>query len=430
MSNHSFITQALKESLAVIMAGGKGTRLKDLTTAQSKPAVHFGGKFRIIDFTVSNCLNSNIRKMMVLTQYRAHSLIQHLHQTWGFLNPQFGEGVEIVPAQQQTDEECWYKGTADAVYQNIEYIKKHKPKYIFVLAGDHVYKEDYSIILEEHIARGAKATVVCLEAPSHVAANTYGVMGINKNELVTSFIEKPAEPEEMPGKPGWTLASMGIYLFDADFLIDILEKDAVDKDSSHDFGKNILPKLVKKGELYAHLFSKSCVYSHLQLPYWKDVGNIDSYFESNIDLTYPVPPFDIFDPKWPIWTHQEQLPPAKFVYETEYRTGMAVKSMISEGCIISGATIRRSMLFTNVKVHSFTLIEDSLILPNCTIGRNVKIKRAIIAEGCDIPRDMLVGYDPAFDKKYFHISEGGIVLVTPDMLKKIPHEKTLFTHQF
>lgn len=367
---------------------------------------------------------------MVLTQYRAHSLIQHLHKTWSFLNPEFGEGVEIVPAQQQTDEECWYKGTADAVYQNIELIKRHKPEYIFVLAGDHVYKEDYSVVLEEHLKRNAKATVVCLEAPTHAAANTYGVMGVNADERVTSFKEKPANPEEIPGKPGWTLASMGIYLFNADFLLDLLEKDAVDKTSSHDFGKNILPKLVENKELYAHPFSRSCVYSTTNVPYWRDVGNLDSYFETNMDLTYPVPPFDIFDRNWPIWTYCEQLPPAKFIYETEYRTGMAVKSMISEGCVISGAVIRRSMLFTNVKVHSFASIEDTLVLPNCTIGRNAKIRKAILAEGCEIPRDTVIGYDKDADKKYFHVSEGGIVLVTPKMLEKMPKQENLFTHLF
>lgn len=430
MSNTSFLNQALKETLAVVMAGGKGTRLKDLTIVQSKPAVHFGGKFRIIDFTLSNCLNSSIRKMMVLTQYRAHSLIQHIHKAWGFLKHELGEFVQVVPAQQQTDEECWYKGTADAVYQNLALMKEHKPKYVFVLAGDHVYKEDYSIIMEEHITRGAKATVIGIETPAHIAANTYGVMGIDENEKVVSFKEKPPVPDELPNKPGWTLASMGIYVFDAEFLFDILEKDAADKNSAHDFGKNILPKLVESGELNAHLFSRSCVYSKTNEPYWKDVGNLDSYFSANMDITYPVPPFDLFDKSWPVWTYQEQLPPAKFIYETEYRTGMAVKSMIAEGCVISGAAVRRSLLFTNVEVHSFSSLEDTIALPNCTIGRNCRIRKAILAEGCNIPRDTTIGYDKALDEKYFCVSEGGVVLVTPEMLAKLPKPTELFTHLF
>lgn len=405
-----------RDTLALILAGGRGSRLKQLTNNQSKPAVAFGGKFKIIDFPLSNCINSGVRRISVLTQYKAHTLIKHLQQGWSFLQPELNEFIEIWPAQQQTENETWYQGTADAVFQNIATIEEHNPKYVIILAGDHIYKQDYSIMLADHIEKGAKATVSCISVPLE-SAKSFGVIGVDENDKIINFVEKPKNPPPMPNKPDMALASMGIYVFNADFLLDLLKKDAVNQNSSHDFGKDLLPFLAENDlGLYAHHFEKSCVNSHSDEPYWRDVGTLDAYWSANIDLTYVVPDLDLYDSSWPIWTFQEQLPAAKFVFESELRTGCAVRSLVSNGCIISGSTVKGSLLFTNVRVHSFALIEDSVLLPNSEIHRNARIHKAIIAADCKIPRGMVIGEDPDFDKKYFYRTDSGIVLVTANMI--------------
>ncbi|MGN1079390.1 MAG: glucose-1-phosphate adenylyltransferase [Alphaproteobacteria bacterium] len=413
------LISARKDTLALVLAGGKGSRLKNLTEVQAKPAVHFGGKFRIIDFPLSNCINSGMRRMCVLTQYKAHSLIKHIQQGWSFLQPELNEFVEIWPAQQQTSDEVWYQGTADAVYQNLDTIRSHAPKYILILAGDHIYKQDYSKMLKQHIETGAKATVSCIEVPIE-KAHEFGILDADAESNIIRFVEKPKNPPSIPGKPDRSFASMGIYIFDADFLIDLLEKDAQDKNSSHDFGKDILPSLVGKVKMVAHRFQDSCVFNKTDEAYWRDVGTLDAYWEANLDLTNVVPDLDLYDSRWPIWTFQEQHPAAKFVFESDLRTGMAVKSLVSAGCIISGGTVRHSLLFSAVRVHSFTLIEDSVILPNCVINRHARVKKAILAQGCVIPRGLVIGEDPQEDARYFYVSEKGVVLVTPAMLAKLP----------
>ena len=408
-----------KQTLALVLAGGKGSRLKNLTGGQAKPAVPFGGKFRIIDFPLSNCINSGIRRMCVLTQYKAHMLIKHIQQGWSFLQPELHEFVEVWPAQQQTSDEIWYQGTADAVYQNVETIKSHRPKYILILAGDHIYKQDYSKMLEQHIRTGAKATVSCIEVPIE-NAHEFGIVDADAESNIVKFVEKPKNPPAIPGNPDRSFASMGIYIFDADFLIDLLEKDAKDKESSHDFGKDLLPSLIGNVKIIAHRFQDSCVFNKTDEAYWRDVGTIDAYWEANLDLTNVVPDLDLYDSRWPIWTFQEQHPAAKFVFENELRTGMAVKSLVSAGCIISGATIRHSLLFSAVKAHSFSLVEDSVVLPSCVINRHARIHKAILAEGCVIPRGLVIGENPEDDAARFYVSEKGVVLVTPEMLAKLP----------
>ena len=410
---------ARKETLALVLAGGKGSRLKNLTEAQAKPAVPFGGKFRIVDFPLSNCINSGMRRICVLTQYKAHSLIKHIQQGWSFLQPELNEFVEIWPAQQQTSEELWYQGTADAVYQNVETIRQHNPRYILILAGDHIYKQDYSKMLRQHIESGAKATVSCIEVPIETA-HAFGIVDADDEGNIVKFVEKPQNPPCIPNNPERAFASMGIYIFDADFLIDLLEKDAQDKESSHDFGKDLLPSLIGKVKMVAHRFQDSCVFNKTDEAYWRDVGTVDAYWEANIDLTNVVPDLDLYDSRWPIWTFQEQHPAAKFVFESELRTGMAVKSLVSAGCIISGSTVRRSLLFSSVRVHSFALVEDSVVLPNCVINRHARIHKAVLAENCVVPRGVVIGENPEEDAKNFYVSEKGVVLVTPDMLERLP----------
>lgn len=413
------LSVARRDTLALVLAGGKGSRLKNLTGDQAKPAVPFGGKFRIIDFPLSNCINSGMRRICVLTQYKANTLIKHLQQGWGFLQPALNEFVEIWPAAQQTSEEVWYQGTADAVYQNLQTIRQHHPKYILILAGDHIYKQDYSKMLKQHIEAGAVATVSCIEVPRE-NAHEFGVLDTDADSNIIKFVEKPKDPPCIPGNPDRSFASMGIYIFNADFLIDLLEKDAVNKESSHDFGKDILPSLVGKEKIIAHRFQDSCVYNKTDDAYWRDVGTIDAYWESNLDLTNVVPDLDLYDKRWPIWTFQEQHPAAKFVFDSDLRRGEAVDSLISAGCIISGGTVRHSLLFTDVRVHSFSLVEDSVILPGCVINRHARVKKAILSEGCVIPRGLVIGENPEEDAKYFYVSQKGVVLVTPDMLKKVP----------
>ncbi len=405
--------------MALILSGGRGSRLKDLTNWRAKPAVPFGGKFRIIDFPLSNCMNSGIRRIGVVTQYKAHSLIQHIQRGWGFLRGEFNEFVELLPAQQRVEEE-WYKGTADAVFQNLDILRNMGPEYILILAGDHIYKMDYGQMLAAHVRNKADMTVACLNVPVE-EAKAFGVMGVDEHDRIIQFKEKPANPDSIPGDPTQSLASMGIYVFNAAFLYEQLIRDADDPDSVHDFGQNIIPHLISKYRVFAHRFADSCVNSADGKHYWRDVGTIDAYWEANMELTKVTPELNLYDATWPIWTYQAQLPPAKFVFDSDDRRGEAVDSLVSGGCIISGSTVRRSVLFSNVRVHSFSSIEDSVILPDVTIGRNVVLKRVVIDKGSIIPEGMQIGVNLDEDRKRFHVSEKGIVLVTPDMLGQNLH---------
>ena len=410
---------AIRNTVALVLAGGRGTRLKNLTDWRAKPAVAFGGKFRIVDFTLSNCINSGIRRVNVCTQYKAHSLIRHLQRGWSFLDGRFDEYVELMPAQQRTNGD-WYQGTADAVFQNLDILKRQDPELVLVLAGDHVYKMDYRRMIEEHLARGAKLTVACIEAPVEDASQL-GVMRTDWRGRVTAFQEKPkANPFTVPGHPDKVLASMGIYIFDAKFLFQQLNEDAAMKDSCHDFGKDIIPGLVSSGaEVYAHDFHGSCVNMTNGVPYWRDVGTVDAYFEANIDLTSVVPQLNLYDKGWPIWTYQEQNPPAKFVFDEAARRGAAIDSIVSGGCIVSGSTVKRSLLFTNVRVLDHCSIEDSVILPGCEIGPSAVVKNAILDKRCRIPEGMHIGINREADEKRFHVTEKGRVLVVPEMLENL-----------
>ncbi|OIQ89250.1 glucose-1-phosphate adenylyltransferase [mine drainage metagenome] len=410
------IPQRLRRTLALVLAGGRGTRLKQLTDWHAKPSIPFAGKFRIVDFALSNCINSGIRRIGVLTQYKAHSLIQHIQRGWGFLRGEFNEFIELLPAQQRTEGENWYKGTADAVFQNLDIIRDHAPDYVLILAGDHVYKMDYGKMLAEHIAKNAAITVACIEVPLEKATG-FGVMGVNEEGIVTHFQEKPDHPEPIPDMPGFALASMGIYIFNADLLDALLVKDAVDPGSEHDFGKDIIPALLGKVRMAAHRFQDSCVMDGgAEEAYWRDVGTLDAYWEANIDLCRVTPALNLYDNDWPIWTDQAQNPPAKFVFDADDRRGMAVDSLVSGGCIISGATVRRSMLFSNVRVNSFCLVEDTVVLPDVDFGRHASIKKAVIDRGCVIPPGLVVGEDAAQDARRFFRSEKGITLITQQML--------------
>lgn len=390
-----------------------------LTESQSKPAVPFAGKFRIIDFTLSNCINSGIRRVGVATQYKAHTLIQHIQRGWGFFRAELQEFVEVWPAQQQTGEEAWYKGTADAVCQNIGIMRQHKPEYVLILAGDHVYKQDYSRLLAQHISTKADVTVSCIEVPRE-DATAFGVIGVDEEDQITSFLEKPKDPPAIPGDPDRAFVSMGIYVFNADFLFQQLLRDKNLRESSHDFGKDILPYLVGKCKIMAHRFSTSCIMSQERdTPYWRDVGTIDSYWEANLDLTHVTPQLDLYDDDWEIWTYQAQRPAAKFVFDRDDRRGMAIDSLVSAGCIVSGGAVRRSLLFSNVRVNSQALVEDSVILDGCDIGRNARIKKVVMAKNCRVPPGMVIGEDPELDAKRFHVSQGGVTLVTAQMLDEL-----------
>ena len=406
---------AARSTVALVLAGGRGERLRQLTDWRAKPAVPFGGKFRIIDFTLSNCVNSGIRRIAICTQYRAQSLIRHVQRGWSFLDGRFNEFVELLPAQQRETAE-WYRGTADAVYQNLDILRQHDPERVLVLAGDHVYKMDYAKMLAQHVARGAKVTVACTEVPIADAVN-FGVTQLDEHDHVRAFQEKPSQPAPLPGRPEAALASMGIYLFDAAFLYEELRADARDGSSGHDFGKDILPRLVKLGvPVHAHRFSESCVNMVRGLPYWRDVGTVDAYWEANLDLTQVVPELNMYDQDWPIWTCQEQLPPAKFVFDDDDRRGYALDSLVSGGCIISGSKLKRSLLFSNVHVHSYCTIEESVILPNVDIGRGVVLKRAVVDKDCRLPPGLAAGVDPDEDRRRFHVTPRGVTLITPQML--------------
>jgi glucose-1-phosphate adenylyltransferase len=408
-----------RHALAFVLAGGRGSRLMELTSRRAKPAVYFGGKSRIIDFALSNAVNSGIRRIAVATQYKAHSLIRHLQMGWNFFRPERNESFDILPASQRISDERWYLGTADAVYQNIDILESHNAKYIVLLAGDHVYKMDYELMLNQHVDHGANVTVGCLEVPRSEASG-FGVMQVDDNNIIESFLEKPADPPAMPGKPDMSLASMGIYVFDSKFLFEELRRDAEDPNSDHDFGKDVIPYIVKHGRAVAHHFSRSCVRSHSETrSYWRDVGTLDAYWASNIDLTDIVPELDLYDRSWPIWTHAEITPPAKFVHDEDGRRGEAVTSLISGGCIISGAALRRSLLFTGVHVHSYATIENAVILPYVDAARRTRLKNVIIDRGVRIPDGLVVGEDPELDAKRFRRTEQGICLITQPMIDKL-----------
>ncbi|HQR51481.1 MAG TPA: glucose-1-phosphate adenylyltransferase [Methylophilaceae bacterium] len=419
LSSSRFVSALTKNTVALILAGGRGSRLKDLTNWRAKPAVPFGGKFRIIDFPLSNCMNSGIRRIGVVTQYKAHSLIQHIQRGWGFLRGEFNEFVELLPAQQRVEEE-WYKGTADAVFQNLDILRHMGAEYILILAGDHIYKMDYGQMLASHVRNKADMTVACLNVPIE-EAKAFGVMGVDEHDRIIQFREKPSNPDSIPGDPTQSLASMGIYVFNASFLYEQLIRDADDPDSVHDFGQNIIPHLISKYRVFAHRFADSCVNSADGKHYWRDVGTIDAYWEANMELTKVTPELNLYDSSWPIWTYQAQLPPAKFVFDSDDRRGKAVDSLISGGCIISGSCVQRSVLFSDVRVHSYSNIEDSVILPNVEIGRHVILKRVVIDKGSQIPEGMQIGVNPEEDRKRFHVSERGITLVTPEMLGQNLH---------
>ncbi len=411
-----FVSRLTRDTLALILAGGRGTRLKQLTTWRVKPAVPFGGKFRIIDFPLSNCINSGIRRIGVLTQYKSHSLIRHIQQGWGYFRGEFGEFIELLPAQQRI-EESWYSGTADAVYQNIDIIRAHNPKYVLILAGDHIYKMDYGPMLAHHVENNADMTIGCLDVPLD-QANAFGVMSVDENGRVNDFNEKPANPQHAPGKPDIALASMGIYIFNTDFLYERLINDADDSSSEHDFGKNIIPDVIKDCRVFSYPFRDV---QTGQQSYWRDVGTVDAFWEANMELVSVTPELNMYDSQWPIWTYQEQLPPAKFIFDDDGRRGQAIDSMVSGGCLISGATVRRSLLFSNVRVHSFSKLEEAVVLPGVEIGRNCRITKAVIDKGCKIPSGTVIGEDPKADAERFHVSEGGVVLVSPEMLGQELH---------
>jgi glucose-1-phosphate adenylyltransferase len=405
-----------RDALAYVLAGGRGSRLMELTDKRAKPAVFFGGKTRIIDFALSNAVNSGIRRIAVATQYRAHSLIRHLQRGWNFLRPERNESFDILPASQRLNENLWYAGTADAVYQNVDIVRSYRPEHIVILAGDHIYKMDYELMLQQHVDSGADVTVGCLEVP-RAEASGFGVMAVDSQDRIINFLEKPKDPPAIPGKPDTALASMGIYVFQTKFLLDQLERDSNDPASSRDFGKDIIPYVVQHGKAVAHRFTESCVRSANEpQAYWRDVGTVDAYWEANIDLTDVVPALDLFDRSWPIWTNAELIAPAKFVHDEDGRRGMAVSSLVSGGCIVSGAALRRTLLFTGVRVNSFSSTEDAVILPYVEIGRNVHLKRVVVDRGVRIPEGLVIGEDPEIDAKRFRRTDKGIVLVTQKMI--------------
>ncbi|MDE2564818.1 MAG: glucose-1-phosphate adenylyltransferase [Burkholderiales bacterium] len=407
-----------RRSVALVLAGGRGSRLKNLTDTRAKPAVYFGGKFRIVDFALSNCMNSGIRRIGVITQYKSHSLLRHLQRGWAFLKSEMNEFVDLLPAQQRVDEDSWYRGTADAVYQNQDIVAAYRADYVVVLAGDHVYKQNYALMLADHVARGGDCTVGCIEV-AQAEATAFGVMAVDEQRHIVEFVEKPPLPPEIPGKPGRSLASMGIYIFNARALFRELERDMADPESSHDFGKDIIPKMVRQGVAVAHPFELSCVGGKPgHAPYWRDVGTIDAYWDANIDLTATDPLLNLYDTNWPIWTYQPQLPPAKFVHNEPDRRGMAIESLASGGCIVSGSVFR-SVLFSLVRVHSHAAVHWSLLLPGVQIGRHARVTRAVVDRDCVIPDHMVIGEDPQADAQRFHRTESGITLVTRDMLRRL-----------
>ncbi len=408
-----------RTTMAYVLAGGRGSRLMELTDRRAKPAVFFGCKSRIIDFALSNALNSGIRRIGVATQYKAHSLIRHLQRGWNFFRVERNESFDILPASQRVSESQWYAGTADAVYQNIDIIESYEPDHIIILAGDHIYKMDYEPMLQMHYERQADVTVGCIEVPRG-EASAFGIMQIDSTDRIVEFLEKPKDPPGMPDKPDTVLASMGIYVFATKFLIDELKRDAADANSSRDFGKDLIPHLVKHGKALAHRFTQSCVRSGFEAEaYWRDVGTLDAYWKANIDLTDVIPALDLYDMEWPIWTYGEITPPAKFVHDADGRRGQAVSSLVSGGCIVSGASLRHSLLFTGVRAHSFASIENTVVLPYVHIGRSARLRNVIIDRGVRIPEGLVVGEDPLLDAERFRRTDEGVCLITQPMLDKL-----------
>jgi glucose-1-phosphate adenylyltransferase len=413
------LRQAPKKAIALVLAGGRGSRLMQLTDRRAKPAVYFGGKFRIVDFALSNCLNSGFRRIGVLTQYKSHSLLRHLQRGWNFFRGEVGEFCDLLPAQQRVDENTWYQGTADAVFQNIDILAGYEADHVVILAGDHIYKMDYAQLLMDHIERKADVTVACIDVP-RMEATGFGVMRIDENRRVLDFVEKPADPPPMPGRPDRALASMGVYVFGAEFLYDQLRRDAELADSSHDFGKDIIPWLVSRAKVMAHPFAESCVKEHPDAePYWRDVGTIDAYWEANIDLTHVTPQLNMYDDAWPIFSYQEQVAPAKFVFDDDDRRGMAVDSLVSGGCIVSGSKIKQSLLFSKVRVNSFAELEGCVVLPACDIGRRARLKKVVIDRGVIIPEGLVVGEDPVADAARFTRTDNGVCLITQSMIDRL-----------
>ncbi len=408
-----------RDAMAYVLAGGRGSRLMELTDNRAKPAVYFGGVSRIIDFALSNAINSGIRRIGVATQYKAHSLIRHMQRAWNFMRPERNESFDILPASQRVSESQWYEGTADAVFQNIDIIASHAPRYMVILAGDHIYKMDYELMLRQHVDSGADVTVGCLVVP-RMEATGFGVMHVDGKDVITAFVEKPKDPPGIPGDPDHALASMGIYVFNTDFLFDQLRRDAADPNSSRDFGGDIIPYIVKHGKAIAHRFTDSCIRAAEEIEeYWRDVGTIDAYFDANLDLTDVVPKLNLYDRDWPIWTDQIVAAPAKFVHDEEGRRGQAISSLISQDCIVSGATATRSLLYTGVKMGSYSSVNRTVILPRCNIGRGARLTNVILDAGVRIPEGLVIGEDPILDGQRFRRSEKGVCLVTKSMIEKL-----------
>jgi len=406
-----------QKSMAFVLAGGRGSRLKELTNNRVKPAVPFGGKARIIDFALSNAVNSGIRKIAVATQYKAHSLIRHTQRGWNFFRAERNEFLDVLPASQRDGTENWYKGTADAVTQNIDIVDSYNVDYVIILAGDHIYKMDYEIMLRQHFESQANVTVGCLTVPRADAA-AFGVMATDKEGRITSFLEKPADPPGTPEDPSVSLASMGIYVFNWPYLRALLQKDALDPNSSNDFGNDLIPQIVETGKAMAHRFDESCVRADGSPAYWKDVGTVDAFWEAHIDMTNFVPELDLWDETWPIWTYNEAVPPAKFIHNENGRRGMAISSMIAGGCIISGTEVRNSVLFTNVHTNSYAVLDHAVILPEVIINRSAILRNVVIDRGVVIPEGLTVGEDRVEDGKWFRVTDKGVTLVTQDMLDK------------
>ncbi len=408
-----------RDTMAYVLAGGRGSRLMEMTDVRAKPAVYFGGKSRIIDFALSNALNSGIRRIGVATQYKAHSLIRHLQRGWNFFRPERNESFDILPASQRVSEDQWYAGTADAVFQNIDIIESYAPKYMVILAGDHIYKMDYELMLRQHVDSGADVTVGCLEVPRMEAVG-FGVMHVDEQDRILHFVEKPKDPPGIPGQPDMALASMGIYVFETKFLIDQLKRDAAEKGSSRDFGKDLIPHIVTNGKAYAHRFNKSCVRSEFETKsYWRDVGTVDAYWEGNLDLTDITPELDLYDRDWPIWTYAEIKPPAKFIHDEDGRRGSAVSSLVSGDCIVSGSSLKRSLLFTGVRANSYSSLNEAVVLPDCVIGRHAKLSKVVLDRGVIIPDGLVIGEDAELDGKRFRRTDKGVCLVTQSMINRL-----------
>jgi glucose-1-phosphate adenylyltransferase len=408
-----------RDAMAYVLAGGRGSRLAELTERRAKPAVYFGGKARIIDFALSNAINSGIRRIGVATQYKAHSLIRHLQQGWNFLRPERNESFDVLPASQRVSETQWYEGTADAVFQNIDIIEGHNPEYMVILAGDHIYKMDYELMLQQHCNQSADVTIACLEVPRETASD-FGVMTVDQSDRIIGFVEKPANPSGMPDKPDFSLVSMGVYVFRTRFLLEQLRRDAATPRSSRDFGKDIIPFLVENAKAVAHRFTHSCVRSSSEShAYWRDVGTVDAYWEANIDLTDVVPQLDLYDRSWPLWTYAEIVPPAKFVHDINGRRGSAVASLVAGDCIVSGGHVRRSLLFTGVRVNSYSSLEEAVVLPHCQIGRGARLRRVVLDRGVIIPPGLVVGENERLDATRFRRTANGVCLITQTMIDRL-----------